>query len=97
MSATEFFLLRNRVSEELTANSYKPEEAARISRSLSRDALSLIAELGLEVASRFSGQAVAGSEEGTPSTHRCCRRVPPAARFASTGGDVPPNAPCMIV
>ena len=50
MSATEFFLLRNRVSEELTANSYKPEEAARISRSLSRDTLSLIAELGLEVA-----------------------------------------------
>ena len=50
MSATEFFLLRNRVSEQLSSNSYKPEEAACISRSLSRDALSLIAELGLEVA-----------------------------------------------
>ena len=50
MSATELFFLRKQVSEELTASNYRPEEAAYISRNLSKDALSLIAELGLEVA-----------------------------------------------
>lgn len=50
MSATELFFIRKRVSEELSARSYQPEEASLISRSLSRDALNLIAELGLEVA-----------------------------------------------
>ena len=50
MSASQIFSLRKRVSDELTANSYRPDEAAFISRSLSTDALSLIAELGLEVA-----------------------------------------------
>lgn len=50
MSATELFFIRRRVSEQLSANDYRPEEAAYISRHLSKDALSLIAELGLEVA-----------------------------------------------
>ena len=50
MSATELFFIRRQVNEELTANSYRPEEAAFISKHLSKDALSLIAELGLEVA-----------------------------------------------
>lgn len=51
MSATELFIIRSQISSELTANrGFRPEDAATISRSLSKDALSLIAELGLEVA-----------------------------------------------
>lgn len=51
MSATELFLLRNQVSEELVnSKNIRPEDAAAIGRSLSADVLSLIAELGLEVA-----------------------------------------------
>lgn len=50
MSARQINFIRQSVNEQLTANSYRPEDAAFISRSLSTDALSLIAELGLEVA-----------------------------------------------
>lgn len=50
MSASELFFVRKQVSSELENANYLPEEASYISRNLSADALSLIAELGLEVA-----------------------------------------------
>ena len=50
MSATELFSARKRFTEELEANDYRPEEARFISRNISADALSLIAEFGLEFA-----------------------------------------------
>lgn len=50
MSATELFFVREQFSQELEAGDYRPEDATLISSMLSADALSLIAELGLEVA-----------------------------------------------
>lgn len=50
MSATELFFAREQFSQELEAGDYRPEDAILISSMLSADALSLIAELGLEVA-----------------------------------------------
>lgn len=50
MSASELFFVRQQVSDGLENANYLPEEASYISRNLSADALSLIAELGLEVA-----------------------------------------------
>lgn len=50
MSAKELFFVRKQISASLEAVDYRPEEASQISGSLSDDALSLIAELGLEVA-----------------------------------------------
>ena len=50
MSAAELFFAREQFSQELEAGDYRPEDATLISSMLSADALSLIAELGLEVA-----------------------------------------------
>lgn len=50
MSASELFSARKQLARELENANYLPSEASVISGSFSADALSFIAELGLELA-----------------------------------------------